>query len=459
MRRAWVILIAAVLALAGCKGTDTKSGDDKKLPGGVAKGGKKDKEKDAKPTSGPEAWLDGAAKLPGAGTGIPKGGKGDPKDPGFDAKAAAQDALGGRVLDPDGKPARDIFVSIKSVATPGATPLGIYTKPDGYFFATGFKPGQSYEVVAEATTQDGKKLSGVVQTKVPNPILLIVLRDDLPRPGGADSVFPPEPRPSDKVGDGLPPGGAAPKSKDGAWRPDGPVTGVPPATIGGTKPPATGGASGGIPDPADLTPAPSPKPVKPENIADGGPKEPFKPPAVNIPGGPPVPPLPKLPPPVSPPGGSSMRDGTPGGLTGANANKLVLIDTLERPWELDSVRPGSLVLVEFISSTCTPCKQFIPVMKDYQSRYGASGLQVAAVLCDDLPQKTRIATASKYGRDHNLNYAVYVEPGEAGGVRDRFDVEGYPHAVLLNSAGKVLWKGHPGQKEKLESAIKHHLGK
>jgi hypothetical protein len=38
-------------------------------------------------------------------------------------------------------------------------------------------------------------------------------------------------------------------------------------------------------------------------------------------------------------------------------------------------------------------------------------------------------------------------------------VESYPHAVLLNPAGKVLWRGHPGKKDELESAIKLYLGK
>jgi hypothetical protein len=80
-------------------------------------------------------------------------------------------------------------------------------------------------------------------------------------------------------------------------------------------------------------------------------------------------------------------------------------------------------------------------------------------VCDELPQKERAAAAAKYGRDHNLNYALYVEPGEAGSVRDRFDVEAYPTAVLMDSSGRVLWKGHPGKRAELESAIKQHLRK
>ncbi|MCI0702892.1 MAG: redoxin family protein [Planctomycetia bacterium] len=474
MRRLGAGFLVAVLALAGCKWMDPKPND--KSPGGIAS---RPKEKDA-PAKTP-SWLDDVAKMPGATTGVPKAGTWtNPADPNFNAKTEAQDALGGRVLDPNGKPARNVFLRIEALGAGGGAPIGITTDHSGYFFTRGLKPGKSYELTAEAQ-QDGKQLTGVVQTKVPNPILTIVLRDDLPpvggglpAPKGPDTSFPPAPKPSDKVADNIPPMGLAPipkpKPTDGAWTPEpggsGGKTGVPPATIGG--PPGGGVGSpkvpapaGGIPPPDDLSipptglfPKPDMKPPKPENVADG-PKEPFKPPPTSIPGpgsgGPPVPPLPKLPPSFDPPGGGRSAN--------VGAGKFTLIDALGRPWESDSVRPGTLVLIEFMTTTCAPCKQALPFLKELQARYGASGLQLAGVVCDELPQKDRLTAAAKYSRNNNLNYALYVEPGAVGSVRNAFDVEGYPHVVLLNSAGKVLWTGHPGKRAELESAIKQHIGK
>ncbi|MFM8274009.1 MAG: TlpA family protein disulfide reductase, partial [Gemmata sp.] len=201
-------------------------------------------------------------------------------------------------------------------------------------------------------------------------------------------------------------------------------------------------------------------PVKPEFTADG-PKDPLKPPAANIPGpggsgAPAGPALPALPPWPSAPGGDKKPVGTS---TGRGANKFTLLDTLERPWDSDTIPPGSLVLVEFMTSTCPHCPKVIPGLKELQSRYGASGLQVMGVLCDDLPQKERAQAAAKYGRDYNLNYAVYVEPVEAGAVRDKLGVERYPWAVLVGSRGQVLWHGHAGDRAKLEAAVKQGLGK
>jgi thiol-disulfide isomerase/thioredoxin len=449
MRVAGVAIFAALLALAGCKNADKDKSGGARPPAGVAGRTKKDgKGKDDAVAKGP-SWLEGVDRLPGTGTAIPRGRNGgDPADPNFDAKAAAQDALGGRILDPDGKPARNIFVRIDRVGAAGAPAgLGIYTKDDGYFFATGFKAGQAYELTARATTTDGRQLVGTVQTKVPNPILTIVLRDDsAPKLREPDASFPPEPKPSDKVGD------AAPRPADGGWGPGAPATGKPPATIGGGSPaaPATGGA---LPEPDDLAPG---KPLKPENVAEGQ-RDPLRPIPANIPGGPTVPTLPPLPPRITPPPGGRSSMGTP---TGNPAGRLTLLDTLERPWELDAVRPGSLVLVEFISSACVPCKRSIPILRDLQGRYGSGGLRVAAVLCDDLPTRQRAAAAAKYARDNGLNYQVFVEPGDAGSVYSaRFGVDRVPYAVLLDASGRVLWRGHPFERDKLEAAIKLGLGK
>ncbi|MCS6866788.1 MAG: redoxin domain-containing protein [Gemmataceae bacterium] len=474
MRRLGLTIVAVGLALMGCQSTDSKPGDQGHGNVAVRPKSNKDKTKDATPAKTP-AWLDEVTRLPGAGTGIPKSTPtGDPRNPLFDPKTAAQDVLGGRVVDPNGKPARNIYVRIEEVGSDRSqqAPMGIYTKDDGYFLATGWKPGHSYELTAHATTTDGRKLTGVVQTKVPNPVLLIVLRDDLPPPpitgrppsSADDKSFPPSPRPSDAVHDAVPsppsnsPASTVPRPtptrpSDGAWTPHSPTPQVPPATLSPSPP------TSGIPTPPPLhTPAPSPvgppneKPEKPENIAET-PKDPFKPPAANIPVGPP--PIPALPP-LTPPGAGKSSMAQP---TGRSTTHWQLLDTLERPWNLDTVPTGSLVLLEFITSTCLPCKQVIPVMRDLQSRYGASGLQVVAVLCDNTPLRQRIATASKYSRDQNLNYPIFVEAGDTGSVRDQFDVEVYPTAVLLDTTGRVLWKGHPGQKALVESAIQQHLRK
>ena len=116
------------------------------------------------------------------------------------------------------------------------------------------------------------------------------------------------------------------------------------------------------------------------------------------------------------------------------------------------------MLVDFLTTTCGPCKKSIPTLTALQARYAASGFQVVGVVCDEAPLRERTALAAKYARDYGLNYALYVEPeSTAGSVRDRFDVEKYPTAVLLDAGGRELWRGHPADGPRLEAAIRRHL--
>ncbi|MDB5312733.1 MAG: thiol-disulfide oxidoreductase [Gemmataceae bacterium] len=467
MRRGGAGLIAVVLALAGCKGTDPKPGD-KKDPAGLA----------ARTKGQGPAWLDESlAKLPGAGTGVPKADSWvHPSDPNFNVAAETRGLLAGKVLDPEGRGAKGVFIRIEPAdASPkdrDGAPKGIVTDSAGYFMAKGLPPGRVYNLIAEAKI-DGKPLSGTVQTRPPQPNITIALRDDLalppagpggpgggtgdalppglPSAGAGPATFPPPP------GDLIPPMGlprpVPTRPSDGNWGPDpGAQTSPIPATIPSASPPAP---TSPIPPPV-TTPA-----VRPESTAGGSPP-PWKPPAASVPG----PPVPSLP---LPPAGSPLPSGVPP--AGKQSSRPVvrpganftLVDSLERPWDFATSRSGSLVLLDFMTTTCVPCRQVIPILVDLQGRYAADGLQLIGVVCDDAPLRDRTALAAKYQQDHNLNYELYTESGPApGAVQERFQVPSYPLAVLLNGEGTVLWRGHPGQpgnKAALESAIRRYLAK
>lgn len=483
MRWAGAGLIAVVLALTGCKSTAPKPSDKKDAAASTAS---RPKGKGSVPP-----WLEESmAKLPGAGTAVPKAGSwANPKDPNFDVARESRGLLAGRVLDPTGHPAKNVFIRIEPVdATPkekGGAVVGILANDDGYFMAKDLAPGRAYNLTAQAQAE-GKTLYGVVQAKTPQPNLTIPLRDDLPTPqpggppagpsGGNPGGLPPAapsseqpstpgsiPPPSNEL---IPPMGLAPlppssiRPADGAWAPGGSAaTKSIPATIAPT--PTSTPTPGATPTPTPLPSPADPRPAapsRPENVADG-PPSPWRPPAASLPG-PPVPTLPNLPatnpaPPAVPvpPEKKSSRPVPP------SAN-FALIDGLGRPWNFATSRYGSLVLLEFMTTSCVPCQRAIPILVDLQGRYGAHGLQLVGVVCDDTPQQERVAQASKYQRDHNLNYALYVEPGpEPGSVRDRFEIQSYPTVLLLDAVGNVVWRGHPSNRAALESAIKRHLEK
>jgi thiol-disulfide isomerase/thioredoxin len=450
MRRGCAGLIAAVLALTGCKSTDPKP-TDKDTAGTPASRAKND-------GKGP-SWLEPADNRPGSD----RADSGDPKNVG-------KDCVGGRVLDPSNRPVANVYIQVEAVNPPPGSPapVGISTDQNGAFYTRGLRPGRAYNLTAEATL-NGKPYTASVQTSIPNTNITLVLRDDpglppvviLKGPSGGSS-FPPPPSPFEQGNDRIPPmslGRPAPRSNDEAWTPGTDASKPVPAAIPPSSPRAPSLPSGTIPPPDDLT-APFKPPIRPENVADR--PAPWSAPPANIPAGPPtMPPYPTNPVPQP-----SSPDPMKMGMSG---NGFILVDTQGRSFEFPANKSGSVVLVEFMTTTCPHSKRSIPVLAEFQARYATAGLQVIAVACDTeedpkktpINQKQRMEAAANYIRDNSLNYQVFVEPGaEAGGVRNRYNVTHYPTAVLLDGTGAVLWQGHPTQKAaELEAAIKKALGK
>jgi thiol-disulfide isomerase/thioredoxin len=141
-----------------------------------------------------------------------------------------------------------------------------------------------------------------------------------------------------------------------------------------------------------------------------------------------------------------------------SGNQFTLADGLGRSRTFPSGREGDLLLIEFMTSSCIPCKQAAPGLNDLQRKYGAKGLEVIAVACDDEPYPTRVAVAERYRNDMNLLFGVYTETGKRPGeLLKKFGVDRYPTAVLLDASGAVLWQGHPGKKETLIPTIEEAL--
>lgn len=468
----WVLwgTLALMLALCGCKATDKKSPDREPSAATASRDRNNARDKD---TRGP-TWLEEIKQnLPGGGGTVPKADSwADPRDPRLDVSREVRGVLGGVVIDPDGHRAGNVVIQIEPVegSPSDQAPISIVADSQGYFLTKGLKAGQSYTLLVRAEFE-GRPLIAVQQVRVPNPNLTIRLRDDLyvaPRPkgdgrGGDDAVGLPPPSPELVQGSrdarpnrniDLPPPADLTPSNDGAWSPGssstGPLHRIVPSTVPNPSP-----------TPSSV---PGTRPTRPENIT-ASPKSDW-PPAASLP----TPPLPALPPPVNltpapisspaptPPPLAPSRNPDPGSSSQLGPS-LRLLDLLNRPWSFEN-RSGKLVLVDFMTTSCLPCKRSIPTLIAIQSRYGAYGLQVIAVACDEKPLAERMALANKYAREWNLNYALYVEPGqEPGSVRDRFRVDRYPTAILLDASGHEIWRGHPNDAARLEAAIRQHLSR
>jgi len=330
--------------------------------------------------------------------------------------------------------------------------MSIVADTPGYFLTKGLRAGQSYTLLVRAESE-GRSLIAVQQTRVPNPNLTIKLRDDIrpiartsgdTNPGGipppASEAGPGRAGSQDRAGvrELPPPADLVTPSSEAPWSPGGSTTAPMHKVVPSIAP----------------SPGPSSRPARPESIT-AEPRPEWRPPAASLP----TPPLPTLPPPITTPVASPTDPGQPRMRSSNNRGGagITLVDALDRPWTFES-RSGKLVLMDFMTTTCLPCKKSLPTLIALQSRYGAYGLQVIGVACDEKPLAERASLATKYTRDFGLNYSLYVEPGaEPGAVRDRFNVDKYPTAILFDGNGQELWRGHPGDGARLESAIRQHL--
>lgn len=333
----------------------------------------------------------------------------DPSAPGYDVAREVRGVLAGFVEDPDGRKLKDVFIEVEPAeASAGAgAPVGVTTDKQGYFLIKGLKPKQTYILTARSKV-DGQDLSGRVyaQTSLDrSQHIRITLIDGLSFPGTS----------SPKRND-LP----TPKQPEPA-----PATIPPPSVVpSGAVVPRDDGAGTGLALPGrtdDMPPSTSPtrQPLQPNELT------------TTIPS----------------PAKSEWRAVRPGA-------EFTLVSPTNEARKFPTGKRDELVLLDFMTTTCVPCKKAIPTLTALQEKYAARGLEVIGVVCDEETISERRSLASRYQRAQQLNYQLYVEPGgEPGAIREKFRVEAYPTLVLLDGSGEVLWKGSPRDVASLERVI------
>ena len=422
MRRWGRLLPMAVLVLAGCKLFEKKpsetGGGASVLPPGESTSRPKD-------PVGPH-WLQqpGAAwdkdKTPPSATWL------HPNDPSFDLKAESRGLLAGFVEDPEGRQAAKVYVQVQPTEGTAGEPVGVLTLPDGSFLLTNLKPGASYTLTARA--KDGERsLVGRVITKAPNARIRIPLIEgevtEPAKPVESSRIKQPEAGPPAVIPPGLDPL-PAPNLQSRGDLP---------------SPVPLENESRVFPRDGGLVPLDNPvRPIRPE-LTTAGPD--WRPPVAAIPRTGSTVPLPR---------NETRRNET--------ADAFQVVDTQGRTRTFPTDRPGGLLLVDFMTTSCLPCVKVIPVLTAIQEKYAARGLDVMGITCDDESLKSRQVYAERYRAKHDLNYPIYVEPGQRPGqLLKRFGVDRFPTAVLLDSRGAVLWQGNPSKTQELITAIEDNL--
>lgn len=423
MQRAAAVLIACTVltGLTGCRALERLTGDREPTD---AQAKAKDRNGDwlrdrqeRDPAAPPGDWLAGPA-TPGRGTRLPPADRtADPTSRNFDPRAAGQRTLSGVIEDADGKRVPNAYITVENadpIKAGYGAPMGVESDREGYFEINGLNPGEHYMLACQLDSQ--RPQAGRVAVQVPNTRVRLRLREDyvLPPGRGASSDLPP------------PAAAPAPSGDLPGW--------VPP-------PPRSGGNAQDwsplVPNPNAAEPSPAPRP----DLTAPGPQPDWRstmPPA-NIPG-----PAPSVPPPplLGPSSNAPSRE-----------SQIQLLDRDRRSVKVLSGRADDLVLLDFLTSTCAPCKRSIPTLVSFSNRYGKS-VELIGVLCDPVAEERRAALANAYRKENQIPYRVLAEDSQAP-IQDQFGIESYPTLVLLDGTGRRLWKGHPSKLAEVERILQN----
>jgi len=355
--------------------------------------------------------------------------------------------LAGRVIDSYNNRPADAYVRWVCLEDKEQeTPVDVAVSPEGYFTIQGLKRGKHYKLLARAKSGD-HVLAGVTYTEAPNVRVLIKLSEDF-----ATTYTPPVPGAPAYAGQGAAPK-QAPKKKETqastmapAWQPN--AEGLPNPTIGLPRPMTPGGppvvpdatniaSTGGVRnDPLVEMPRPAAPSWQP------GAQQPAPPMA--DPNAPPAP-VPSC------------------VLVGTQLVNFALRELGGDTWEWKRNRRGKVVLLDFCSTTCVPCRHVVPHLRILQEKYGWAGLEVLAIANEkgntDVEKAQKVAGMCS---QLETNYRFLLDGGNACPVRRDFAVRYLPTLVLVDDKGWILWR-HEGQLSRselddLELRIKRQLG-
>lgn len=313
------------------------------LPG-CALFNKKPADKDRPPSSDPSGVA--PARFPTNNNTNPKSNN----DPLLNGGSAAKNPgaiLAGRVIDGYSRPPTNTFIKLVSMDPKDTTTNDVPVSAEGYFTIQGLKPGTNYKLVARGKNGD-RLLAGITYTTAPNVRVLIQVKEDYATSGTPDLPGTP--------------------AFQGNKTPDPKTSGLGnPHTFAGNNsipelPPVT------VPAPTKLNPAANTGWVP--GVADKGSTWP---PSLDIPN-----PTPKQPPttlqipvtapipgpkPKAPDSRLEAAARIPSCvLVGKQLVNLALNDINGQPWEFKTSRRGKLILLDFWSTTCQPCRETVPAL-------------------------------------------------------------------------------------------------
>ena len=96
---------------------------------------------------------------------------------------------------------------------------------------------------------------------------------------------------------------------------------------------------------------------------------------------------------------------------------------------------GKTLLVEFWATWCGPCRESIPHLNEFQSKFADKGLVILGITDEDQ------GTVAKFRKRQTIDYPIATD--RDGRLSRTFRLKSIPQAFLIDRDGKIIWAGHP----------------
>ncbi|MHC4911841.1 MAG: TlpA family protein disulfide reductase [Planctomycetota bacterium] len=122
------------------------------------------------------------------------------------------------------------------------------------------------------------------------------------------------------------------------------------------------------------------------------------------------------------------------GAVGQKAPKLHITNWLTPDPPSSATLQGRVLVVEFWATWCPHCVESIPHMIELTNKYADKGVLFVGVSRDKSAGDVR-----SFLKQSDINYHIAMDTG----ISDNFSFRGIPTAFVVDSAGQILWQGHP----------------
>ena len=105
----------------------------------------------------------------------------------------------------------------------------------------------------------------------------------------------------------------------------------------------------------------------------------------------------------------------------------------------------TVYVIEFWATWCPPCKRSIPELNNLYEQYKDKNVVIVGVTSEDEE------TVRPFVEKMQMKYLVALDTNRSSAKTYMDNVQGIPHAFIIDTNGIVVWSGHPLEKKLKES--------